>query len=167
MHEQNDEGLAAEVRALIAQGDKIHAIARYRQSTGKSLLESMGAVNNIQSGLPPDTPQPTPGRPSTPMSSELRARLESKLPEGWTLVRVRDIEPRADFLDPSEHRVRMVETFDQYHELSPEVILRFNGLCLLREPGDPEWAMGELAPDGTITCWAYYGDDLARAIWAL
>jgi hypothetical protein len=30
---------------------------------------------------------------------------ESALPEGWTLARVRDLEPTAALLDPDEHYV--------------------------------------------------------------
>jgi transposase len=165
--DESNDALESEVRALLAEGKKLHAIARYHQVTGKSLSEASDAVTNIQHGRAPDAPQPPAWKRSAPLSDERRKQLESKLPERWTLGRVREIEPRAELLDPSEHRVRMVETVDQYHELGPEVILRFNGNCLIREPGDPEWAMGQIAPDGTITCWGYYGDDLADAIRAL
>ncbi|MFI0262954.1 hypothetical protein ACH4OW_28420 [Streptomyces sp. NPDC017056] len=49
--------------------------------------------------------------------------------------------------------------------LRPEVILGFHDLCLVLHDG--EWFMGQLCTDGSITCWASYGPDLAGAIRGL
>ncbi|MFD4915017.1 hypothetical protein ACFWNR_17540 [Streptomyces virginiae] len=52
------------------------------------------------------------------------------------------------------------------HEpLHPDVILAFHELCLVRDDG--EWFMGQLDADGSVTCWASYGSDLAQAIRCL
>lgn len=98
---------------------------------------------------------------------------ESALPEGWTLARVRSMEPKVELLDPSAHYVvadeRPAKT--DYDVLKPTVILSFSGLCLCQvaEPdGTSLWWMGQLdESDGSIACWSPYSDDLGEAIAAL
>jgi hypothetical protein len=95
---------------------------------------------------------------------------ESVLGVGWTIERVRELEPSALLLDPAEHYVVHQSSVNQaaYEELRPAAILSFSGLCLVREVGSTDWWMGELdETDGSIACWAAYGDDLAKAIRAL
>ena len=98
---------------------------------------------------------------------------ESKLPEGWTLDRVREVEPSAELLDPADHFVVADErpAADGYEVLDPSVILSFSGLCLclVRAAGSAGgWWMGHLdADDGSIACWGDYGPDLEDAIRAL
>lgn len=98
---------------------------------------------------------------------------EPKLPEGWTLDQVREIDPSAVMLDPADHFVVADErpAADGYEVLSPSVILSFSGLCLcfVRAQGSAGgWWMGQLdSHDGSIACWADYGPDLKNAIGAL
>lgn len=43
------------------------------------------------------------------------------------------------------------------HEiLRPEIVLGFHGLCV--RPVHDDWHMGSLYDDGSIDCWAAYGD---------
>jgi hypothetical protein len=54
-----------------------------------------------------------------------------------------------------------------YEVLTPTAILDVGGLCLVRVD-DGEWFMGvPVDVDGSIVCWASYGDDLETAIRAL
>jgi hypothetical protein len=98
---------------------------------------------------------------------------ESALPDGWTLVRVRAMEPSAELLDPSAHYVVADQSpmTTELEVLSPSVIVCFSGLCLCLVPDDDGsswWWMGQLDPaDGSITCWSPYSDDLGDAIRAL
>lgn len=95
---------------------------------------------------------------------------ESTLPEGWTLARVRSMEPSAELLDPNAHYVVADQrpTTTEYEVLTATAILSFSGLCLCRvaEPdGTFLWWMGQLdESDGSITCWSPYSDDLGEAI---
>jgi hypothetical protein len=80
-------------------------------------------------------------------------RFVSPLPDGWTLERVRAIEPSAVLLDVSPHVVFASESED-YEELPPaRCILSFSGLCLVQVEGDDEWWMGQPdESDGSIVC---------------
>lgn len=95
------------------------------------------------------------------------------LPPGWTMDRVRELEPGAVALDPAEHFVVADQrpSVDEYEELQPETILSFAGLCLclVREAGGAGyWWMGDLdESDGSIACWSPYSDDLGDAIRAM
>ena len=98
---------------------------------------------------------------------------ESALPDGWTLDRVRSMEPSAELLDPSAHYVAADQrpTVTELEVLSPSVILSFAGLCLCLVPDDDGaswWWMGQLdGSDGSIVCWSPYSEDLGDAIRAL
>lgn len=97
---------------------------------------------------------------------------ESALPPGWSLARVREMEPGAELLDPSQHYV-VWQRHDRsdYEELEASVVLSFGGLCLclVTEPdGTGLWWMGQLdESDGSIACWSPYSDDLGEAIRSL
>lgn len=99
---------------------------------------------------------------------------DSLLPEGWTLARVREIEPSAELLDPADHHVVADErpASRDYKVLRASAILSFSGLCLclVSEPGEPdEWWMGQLdSSDGSIACWSDHGpgDRHPRAVGA-
>lgn len=97
----------------------------------------------------------------------------SALPAGWTLERVRSMEPHAALLDPAEHYVAVAELPDaDCQVIHPTVILGFSGpcLCLAAVDGSADWWMGQLDPlDGSIVCWASYAleGDLADAIRSL
>jgi len=98
---------------------------------------------------------------------------ESALPPGWTLARVRELEPNAELLDPTDHYVVADQRPSQadFEVLRPTVILSFAGLCLCLVPEDDDtawWWMGQLdVGDGSIACWSPYSDDLQSAIKAL
>jgi hypothetical protein len=98
---------------------------------------------------------------------------ESVLPDGWTLARVRSMEPHAELLDPHAHHVVADQrpTRTELEVLTPSAILSFSGLCLCRVPDDDGtswWWMGQLdESDGSIVCWSPYSDDLGDAIRAL
>jgi hypothetical protein len=100
---------------------------------------------------------------------------ESVLPAGWTVARVREMEPSAELLYPAEHCVVADQRPHEpdYEVLEPSVIISFAGLCLCLVPeGDDGalWWMGQMDPsDGSIACWSPYaeGDDLEHAIRSL
>jgi hypothetical protein len=57
---------------------------------------------------------------------------------------------------------------DDYVVLTPTAILDCGDLCLVRVSDTGDWYMGQLdESDGSIICWACYGDDLERAIEGL
>ncbi|MFJ9547852.1 hypothetical protein [Streptomyces erythrochromogenes] len=93
--------------------------------------------------------------------------MNSGLPAGWTIERVRALsgDPDATPLDLDRLVVVEVAGQEDYEPLQPDVILAFHGLCLVRDDG--EWFMGQLDADGSVTCWASYGSDLAVAIRSL
>ncbi|MFD4741484.1 hypothetical protein ACFWNR_09140 [Streptomyces virginiae] len=93
--------------------------------------------------------------------------MNTDLPDGWTIERVRSVSGDAEAELLSLERLVVVEQvgFADYDVLQPDVILSFHGLCLAR--ADDEWFMGELEADGSLICWASYGSDLAEAIRGL
>ncbi|WP_225827849.1 hypothetical protein [Streptomyces naphthomycinicus] len=93
--------------------------------------------------------------------------MNSGLPTGWTIERVRALsgDPGAAPLSSDRLVVLEVAGQDDYEPLRPYVILAFHELCLVRE--DDEWFMGQLDDDGSVICWASYGSDLAEAIHGL
>ncbi|MFJ9939867.1 hypothetical protein [Streptomyces erythrochromogenes] len=93
--------------------------------------------------------------------------MNSGLPAGWTIERVRALsgDPSATPIDSDRLVVVEVAGQEGYEPLQPDVILAFHGLCLVRDDG--EWFMGQLDADGSVVCWASYGSDLAEAIRSL
>lgn len=93
--------------------------------------------------------------------------VNSDLPDGWTIERIRCAsgDAEADLL--SLERLVVVEQYGSadYDILRPDLILSFHDLCLVRT-GD-EWFMGHIDSDGSVICWASYGPDLAEAIRGL
>jgi len=98
---------------------------------------------------------------------------ESVLPDGWTLARMRSMEPNAELVDPDDLHVVADQrpTKAELEALTPPVILSFSGLSLCRvqeDDGTSWWWMGQLnESDGSIVCWSPYSDDLGDAIRAL
>lgn len=88
----------------------------------------------------------------------------TELPDGWDIERVRsragcDVE----VLSCDRHVILdMPGQGAQF--LKAAWILSFGGSCLVRPVGAPDWYMGLLDRDGSITCWASYGTDLGTAI---
>ncbi|MGV9270460.1 hypothetical protein ACWDRR_38135 [Kitasatospora sp. NPDC003701] len=95
--------------------------------------------------------------------------MNSELPDGWTLERVRALSGDGTAALLPLERLVVVEWAGQadYETLSPEVIIDFHGLCLVRAAGDDDWYMGELDSDGSVVCWSSYGSDLGDAIRGL
>ncbi|MFI9393008.1 hypothetical protein ACIG53_19200 [Streptomyces bauhiniae] len=42
--------------------------------------------------------------------------------------------------------------------LRPELVPGFHSLCILKPLHDDDWYMGSLYDDGSVDCWAIYGD---------
>ncbi|MFH7599284.1 hypothetical protein WDV06_29925 [Streptomyces racemochromogenes] len=93
--------------------------------------------------------------------------MDSGLPAGWTIERVRALSGDSSAAPLSLDRLVVVEVAGQgdYEPLRPDVILAFHELCLVKDDG--EWFMGQLDDDGSVICWASYGSDLAEAIRSL
>ncbi|OKI50590.1 hypothetical protein AMK17_34915 [Streptomyces sp. CB00072] len=93
--------------------------------------------------------------------------MNSGLPAGWTIERVRALSGDPSAVSLSFDRLVVLETAGQgdYEPLRPDAILAFHELCLVRDDG--EWFMGQLDDDGSVICWASYGLDLAEAIRGL
>ncbi|MGK5628208.1 hypothetical protein [Streptomyces sp. URMC 123] len=93
--------------------------------------------------------------------------MNTGLPEGWTIERVRAHSGARNATELSLDRLVVIENADRsdYTTLRPDVILQFGGLCLARDEGD--WYMGQLDVDGSVICWGSYGDDLGEAIHGL
>ena len=99
--------------------------------------------------------------------------MNASLPEGWTLARVREVSQSATAeLLPTTVPVVLnshphgndVEA--EPERLTPEVILSFGGLVLVKPIDEPDWYMGQVHST-EIVCWASYGPDLEEAIRAL
>ncbi|MEV7279863.1 hypothetical protein [Streptomyces sp. NPDC093111] len=93
--------------------------------------------------------------------------MNARLPDGWTIERIRFVsgDVKADLL--SLERLLVVEQHGSadYDDLQPDVIPSFHDRCLARADGD--WFMGQLDADGSVICWASYGPDLAEAVRGL
>ncbi|RSN62428.1 MULTISPECIES: hypothetical protein [Actinomadura] len=94
------------------------------------------------------------------------------LPTGWTLERVRAVSgcARAAVLTAEAAAALDVREVDGRAEapVAPhtiDLVLTFDGLCLVRAEG--EWLMGGVDDDGSVLCWASYGDDLYEALRGL
>ncbi|MBT1099103.1 hypothetical protein KJZ82_03445 [Streptomyces sp. Tu10] len=84
---------------------------------------------------------------------------DARLPRGWTLQRIRDVsgDREAVALDP-DRPVKWVG-FGDTHDMPPsEIVLGFHSLCLVKPVDDDDWYMGSLYDNGSIDCWAAYGD---------
>ncbi|MFE7131896.1 hypothetical protein ACFVIM_13630 [Streptomyces sp. NPDC057638] len=89
-----------------------------------------------------------------------------RLPDGWTLERLRAVSGDADARPLGCDRTVVVDdSRSSCVPLQPDMILAFHDLCLVHDDGD--WYMGRLNPDSSITCWASYGTSLRDAIRAL
>lgn len=93
--------------------------------------------------------------------------MNSGLPAGWTIERVRALSGDPSAVPLSVDRLVVVEVAGRsdYEPLRPDVILAFHELCLVSNDG--EWFMGQLEDDGSVICWASYGSDPAEAMRSL
>ena len=162
----SDEDMV-QLRALLADGSKLRAIALYVRATGLSLFDAKHAVDSIEMGLPEDTPRPPAWKPSGPPPPEVMAELESRLPNGWSVARIRDLEPHAELLDPTAHEVLMHHTKADTERLNADLVLYIGGQVLVRELGYPGWLIGGVHPDGSIWCIDVDYGDLGSALRSL
>ncbi|MBV1849068.1 hypothetical protein [Catellatospora tritici] len=95
------------------------------------------------------------------------AAMDSELPDGWSLERIRQVSGAEDAVALSTDRpVSYREPGSDDVPLQPDLALGFDGLCLVRVDGDG-WYMGSVLADGSVVCWARYGDDLYEALRGL
>ncbi len=67
-----DEAFAAELRALLQQGQKLQAVKRYKEQLGVGLMEAKKAVEALQAGLSLPMHKPIEGQLLTEILSALR-----------------------------------------------------------------------------------------------
>lgn len=94
--------------------------------------------------------------------------VDSELPAGWTVERLRAVSGDRTAVPISPDRpVQIAEGTlgGELTALRPDLVLAFGVLCLVREDG--EWYMGSLNDDGSVICWAGYGDNLEEALRGL
>lgn len=90
---------------------------------------------------------------------------EERLPEGWTLERIKDMGIPAPAIVMREVTVSEDRVGGPV-ELAPMVVLDLGGdYCLALT--DDGWHMGQWHDANTIACWGSYGTDLEYAINAL
>ncbi|MEV6017788.1 MULTISPECIES: hypothetical protein [unclassified Streptomyces] len=80
---------------------------------------------------------------------------DARLPQGWTLQRIRDVsgDKEAAALDP-DRPVKWVRAGETHEMSRPEIVLGFHDLCLVKPVDDDDWYMGSLYDDGSVICWA-------------
>ncbi len=92
---------------------------------------------------------------------------EGRLPEGWTLERIKDMGIAAPAIVTRPVNV-LEDLADGLVELDPMVILDLGGgYCLALIDDSDGWHMGQWTAADTIVCWGSYGPDLEYAINAL
>lgn len=91
---------------------------------------------------------------------------EDRLPDGWTLERIKDMGIAAPVI--VTRSVTVMECgVDDVFELAPRVVLDRGGICLALNDESGDWHMGQWDDANTIACWGSYGTDLEYAINAL
>ncbi|WP_410537997.1 hypothetical protein [Streptomyces sp. KL2] len=86
---------------------------------------------------------------------------EGRLPEGWTLQRIRDVSGGREAV--ALHTARSVTWRGSAgagadEEVRPGIVLGFHGLCLVGPVDDEDWYTGCLNDDGSVDCRSVYGD---------
>ncbi|GGV42238.1 hypothetical protein GCM10010182_78670 [Actinomadura cremea] len=94
------------------------------------------------------------------------------LPPGWTIERVREVSgcARAAVLAAEDVAALDVREVEGRADVpvgtgTIELVMTFDELCLVNVQG--EWLMGSVNEDGSMLCWASYGDDLHEALRGL
>ncbi|MCD9165760.1 hypothetical protein [Streptomyces albireticuli] len=81
------------------------------------------------------------------------------LPTGWTLQRIRDVSGDHEAIPLRTNRTVTWSAAPEDPELAPPaIVLGFHDLCLVQLVDDTDWYMGSLNDDGSVGCWATYGD---------
>jgi hypothetical protein len=102
----------------------------------------------------------------SPIAAELVLRYDAtmtELPDGWDIERVRARAGGDAEVLSCDRRV-VLDVGQGARSLPAALILSFGELCLVRSVGAPDWYMGLLDRDGSITCWGSYGTELGEAI---
>ncbi|MFJ9952950.1 hypothetical protein [Kitasatospora sp. NPDC091207] len=92
--------------------------------------------------------------------------VNSALPDGWTPERVRALSGDATAAPLPLQRLVVVEWAGQAGDETPpsEMIIDFQGLCLVRATGDDDRYVGQLDSDGSVIRCSSYGSDLGEAV---
>jgi len=94
--------------------------------------------------------------------------MEPELPAGWTSERLRSVSGDSEATALSADRLVTVERPGQIAAgIDPRFVLAFHDLALVQDRDDSDWYMGAIHADGTVSCWASYGEDLETAIRSL
>lgn len=89
------------------------------------------------------------------------------LPHGWTLERIRHVSGDETAVAlPADQPATVWRPGSGYNPILPDLVLGFGALCLAHV-ADDGWYMGSIIADGSLSCWAYYGDDLYEALRGL
>ncbi|MCP3878163.1 MAG: hypothetical protein GY701_07195 [Sulfitobacter sp.] len=91
---------------------------------------------------------------------------EDRLPEGWTLERIKDMGIPAPAIVTRPVTV-LSDRVDGPVELAAVVILDLGGYCLVLTDDSDGWHMGQWTDADMIACWGSYGPDLEYAINSL
>jgi hypothetical protein len=90
------------------------------------------------------------------------------LPPGWTLERVREVGQLRDTPYVLDRATRVIlDTPAGIETVDPSALIECGGLVLVLDSVSREWLMGQQADDGSVLCWASYGDDLEFALQSL
>ncbi|MFE1949838.1 hypothetical protein ACFW9D_05150 [Streptomyces sp. NPDC059524] len=86
--------------------------------------------------------------------------LEQLLPAGWTLDEIREIsgDRKAEPLTTDRVVTWLDRPEGNEQRLRPQIVLGFQGLCLVKPVDDEDWYMGHLEDDGSVCCWSAYSD---------
>ncbi|GAA0419033.1 hypothetical protein [Streptomyces luteireticuli] len=81
------------------------------------------------------------------------------LPAGWTLQQIRDVSGDHEAIPLHTGRTVTWSVAPEAPEPArPAIVLGFHGLCLVQLVDGTDWYMGSLNDDGSVDCWAIYGD---------
>lgn len=61
----------------------------------------------------------------------------------------------------------VLDTPEGVQAIDSEALIECGGLILVLDSVAGEWLMGQQADDGSVLCWASYGDDLEVALKSL
>lgn len=83
----------AQVRALLARGEKIEALKALRERTSMGLAEARAVVDRLEAGGNPDSPAPASPAPSQ-MPAELASKVRGLLQRGDKIAAIKLVRER-------------------------------------------------------------------------